>query len=675
MNADGTNVQRLTYGSGDPAPFAWPSGWSPDGNRILFYWYREGYEQLYIMNADGSNQRKLTTDNHWNAIPTMSPDGTKIAFSSFRDNDYEVYIMNADGSDQTRLTYQPGEDWRPVWSPDGSKILFESERDGRWQLYSMNPDGDEQTRLTDNTANDRQGAWRPAEGGPGPIDIGFRPNPDGYSFSNNDNGWGWYPLPPADGDYTTADMRRMFGDAAVCRMVGSVCFVKPTALKWNVRVNWDMNRGHCDGFTTTSLRFFKGLDNPADFQGGANTTHDLQLGNARRHIAYYWVLQVPNPVAAARSQGLQKTPSQVLDQLHSAMSDGASDPTTLLVYNTARTAGHSIMPYAIEDRGDGVYWVWVYDNNHPDDNNRHVEISTTNDTWNYNLGWTTWNGDANTHTLGIVPISKYAQQPVCPWCDGASGGSLNGSSSGQIWLTGEGHLLMTDSQGRRIGYVGDQFVNEVPGAFGSVPPGGLGIPAEPIYTLPLTETYIILLDGQILTQTETVAVTQFGPGYAVSVEDVTLEPASQDQLIIAPDGTQLAYQSDDDEEATLTLTLDGAGESLELQVQGADIGASQVVTLTAEVSEGQLVFDNSQGSGGTYDLEVARISDAGHQWFIHVALDISATDTHYADYDTWDGFGPMTLYMDHNSDGTIDETLVLDNQAPRIYLPLIFKDY
>jgi len=56
-----------------------------------------------------------------------------------------------------------------------------------------------------------------------------------------------------------------------------------------------MNGGHCDGFTTTSLRFFKGLNNPADFQTGANTTHDLQLGNARRHIAYYWVLQVPNP--------------------------------------------------------------------------------------------------------------------------------------------------------------------------------------------------------------------------------------------------------------------------------------------------------------------------------------------------------------------------------------------
>lgn len=465
----------------------------------------------------------------------------------------------------------------------------------------------------------------------------------------------------------------MFGQNAVCWMVGPVCFIKPAADLWHVRVNLAMNNGHCDGFTTTSLRFFKDMDRPGDFQAGANTTHNLQLGNARRHIAYYWVLQVPNPVATARDQALQKHPSQVLDQLRSAMSDGATDPTTLIVYNTAHTAGHSITPYAIEDRGNGVYWVWVYDNNHPDDTNRRVVINTTNDTWSYNLVWTTWSGDADSQSLGVIPISVYAQQPECPWCGGS--GMLSGSPSGQVWLTGQGHLLISDSQGRRIGYVGDQFVNEVPGAFGSVPPGGLGIPAEPIYYLPLSDTYTILLDGQTLTQMETAGVTQFGPGYAVWVDDVTLGPASQDQLMIAPDGTQLSYLSSGDKEATLTLALDDASESSQFQINGADIGAGQVVTLTADVSNGQLVFNNAQAGGGEYDLEVKRVSAAGEQEFIHDGVVISAMDTHYADYEAWDGFGPMTLHVDHGSDGTIDETLVLDNQAWRVYLPLILKNY
>jgi len=163
MNADGTNVRRLTYSSAlGSGAGAWPSGWSPDGSQILFYWYREGYDQLWIMNSDGSSQRKLTTDAHWNAIPSMSPDGTRIAFVSHRDGNYEIYIMNSDGTNPTRLTYASEEDWRPTWPQDGSKILFESKRDGRTQVYWMNPDGSQQTRLTSNTAYDGQAVWRPS---------------------------------------------------------------------------------------------------------------------------------------------------------------------------------------------------------------------------------------------------------------------------------------------------------------------------------------------------------------------------------------------------------------------------------------------------------------------------------------------------------------------------------
>ncbi len=491
------------------------------------------------------------------------------------------------------------------------------------------------------------------------IDIGFRPNPDGYQFSN----YGGVNY----ADYTTDDMRQMFGDDAVCWIDANSgsCSIKPTAQSWYNDVHKKMNGGHCDGFTTTSLRFFKGLDNPDDFQGGENTTYDLLLSNARRHVAYYWVLQVPNPVATARFNALQKTPSQVLDQLSSAMSGGANDPTTLLVYNSNLTSGHSITPYTIESRGNGVYWVWVYDNNHPNDATRYVEINTTNNTWSYNLGGTTsWSGNANSYSLGAIPISTYAQQPVCPWCFG-------GSSFGHVGLTGQGHLLITDSQGQRIGYVGSQFVHEISGAFGSVPPGGLDVSKEPIYTLPLTDTYTILLDGQTLTQTETVEVSQFGPGYAVLADDVTLGPTSQDQLTITPDGTQLAYQSSSDKEVTLTLTLDDASESNHLQVNGADIGAWQVVTLRADVDNGQLVFNNAQANGGEYDLAFKRINAAGEQTFAHTGLAISATDTHYLDYDNWDGSGPMMLQIDHGSDGTIDETLQL--QAYEIYLPIILK--
>ena len=63
------------------------------------------------MNADGSNQTRLTNNPAYDFSPIFSPDGTRIAFGSRRDNNIEIYVMNADGSNQTRLTNDPADDY------------------------------------------------------------------------------------------------------------------------------------------------------------------------------------------------------------------------------------------------------------------------------------------------------------------------------------------------------------------------------------------------------------------------------------------------------------------------------------------------------------------------------------------------------------------------------------
>ena len=88
------------------------------------------------------------------ASPTTTPAPCgKIAFISNRDGNDEIYVMNADGSNQTRLTNNPAM-IRPSFSPDGSKIAFVSNRDGNYEIYVMNADGSNQTRLTNNPATD-----------------------------------------------------------------------------------------------------------------------------------------------------------------------------------------------------------------------------------------------------------------------------------------------------------------------------------------------------------------------------------------------------------------------------------------------------------------------------------------------------------------------------------------
>lgn len=508
-----------------------------------------------------------------------------------------------------------------------------------------------------------------------PPDLGFRPNPDGYSFSN-------YGGVNAS-DFTTEDMRAMFGDAAVCQTVGAACTVLPAASDWNTWVNGLMDGGHCDGFTTTSLRFYTGIDNPATYQTGAQHAYDLQLSNIRRRIAYFWILQVPSPVATARSQALQKTPSEVLDQLRTVMAGGvASDPTTLIIYNAEYTSGHSVAPYAVEDRGNGVWWVKVYDNNHPNDANRHVVITTATNTWSYDLGWVTWDGDASTHSLGAIPISEYAKSPTCPWCTGSSAAAPVSVQLGQMWYAGPGNLLVTDRQGRRIGFNGSQFVNEIPGAFASVIPGGLGTATQPIYYLPITGTYTMLLDGQAVAgqtapaqaQTAPASFAFFGPGYAVSLADNTLNTTAHNLLRVAPNGIQLAYQPSGQSNAAMAIALDGATQSYRFDVGDIGIAAGQALTLTANTTNGKLTLDNSHNGAATYDLKIARVSAAGKQVFAHSNVAITATDTQLISYGTWNGTDEITVQIDRGSDGTVDQTIALDNQLKRVYLPLIRRN-
>ena len=85
----------------------------------------------------------------------------KIAFVSDRDGNREIYVMNADGSNQTRVTNNPALDYAPSWSPDGTKIAFYSRRDGNREIYVMSADGSGQTRLTNNAAEDRWPTWSP----------------------------------------------------------------------------------------------------------------------------------------------------------------------------------------------------------------------------------------------------------------------------------------------------------------------------------------------------------------------------------------------------------------------------------------------------------------------------------------------------------------------------------
>ncbi|MEP6895057.1 MAG: hypothetical protein ABI986_05565 [Chloroflexota bacterium] len=167
MNADGTCQMNLTN---DPAD-DWSPAWSPDGKHIAFahFFDKNSYSDIAVINADGSDLQRLTTAS--GEYPAWSPDGSHIAFSSARAGNYDIYVMNADGSQQIRLTDSPAYDMSPAWSPDGTQIAFDTQRDSfppkevgigpEFEIHVINADGSNDMRLTNNKDEDRFPSWAP----------------------------------------------------------------------------------------------------------------------------------------------------------------------------------------------------------------------------------------------------------------------------------------------------------------------------------------------------------------------------------------------------------------------------------------------------------------------------------------------------------------------------------
>ena len=167
-NRDGSGLRRLTNYN----VYTAEGVLSPDGRRIVFTSLKDGDLDIYTMNVDGSDVRRLTTAPGYDGGPWWSPDGSKIVYRAWhppdsaglaeyrgllsqrmiRPNRMELWVMNADGSNQRQITQLGGANFGPSWTPDGRRIVFSSNyknpRSRNFELYMVNLDGSGLEQIT-----------------------------------------------------------------------------------------------------------------------------------------------------------------------------------------------------------------------------------------------------------------------------------------------------------------------------------------------------------------------------------------------------------------------------------------------------------------------------------------------------------------------------------------------
>ncbi len=165
----GGHIKNLTNTMGYDAE----ASWSPDGKLIAFASNRRAYTDklseeeaalfkknpaamidIYIMNADGSNVKRLTHTNSYDGGPFFSPDGKRIVWRRFDTSGRiaEIYTMNIDGSDQKQITHLEAMSWAPFYNPSGEYIIFSTNLHGHrnFELYIVDVDGKHKpVRVTD----------------------------------------------------------------------------------------------------------------------------------------------------------------------------------------------------------------------------------------------------------------------------------------------------------------------------------------------------------------------------------------------------------------------------------------------------------------------------------------------------------------------------------------------
>jgi hypothetical protein len=431
------------------------------------------------------------------------------------------------------------------------------------------------------------------------------------------------------------------------------CILTAPAQEWLKQNIQSMRYGLCEGIATASLYLWLWEKDQENYANRTNFYTDpadkdsefqkLLLNNNKRinslkadepelqgYITNLFILQsltrVYNSTAAIRNE---EKPSQILERLIGAMRLNPYDPYTMGIYQAEKdkenseaseqeddksnyklTQGHSLVPFAVKDQGNGIYWVYVYDSNHPG-KTPYVVFNTQKEEWSYqpDSSALAYKGDAKTKNLDLtrlslrdLPISNQKGEDNyfdCPFCDDDSNSST-GTQAVDISLVGQGDLSVTDLEG-----------NEIPGV-DTVPfKGGLGYDVPPSIHIPPTQSsqpFKITLRGT--KPNNNANVVMVGSDFTVGFEGINLDNGEELTMYVYPgqDGPKVSFEANNDQTKIPTLFFslndDSTATGYNFKISDIQLAKGKLVQVVADTERKRLYLGDNDESDDNYTLKM-----------------------------------------------------------------------
>ena len=437
--------------------------------------------------------------------------------------------------------------------------------------------------------------------------LDFDVTKHGYSFPNGTVG---------DPFLVGQSIYGIFGDSACWGKIGPGCLIRKDVWDWANRKARDLLKvGQCFGMSSTSLRFYRDLEQPEAFQPLATKTHDLSNLNplVRQHVTGYVVAQsVPFVANQLRISEVART----IGVIEQGFSNG--DPSILFfqIQDTASTrlnglAGfaHAVVPLRVERLSDDAAAIYIYDPSFHDDSTRHIIAHPKTATADYE--WTP--GVIVPLYLGAIPVST-VQFPLPLPTFSSTGRQV--LSADVTTVTDE--IAISVSPGVELRDMQGQTLQKV------VLPGALSGPSPAIYFLPNAQKLDFVVDRTGVVGNAG-SIEYLGQGGLTVVEGLATEPIS-DSVTLLTDSGDLVYSPGSTSTLTLTLSATDSAKDALTEMQSIKLDAN--ATLTATMNTAQLAIAVSGNNPVTYGLDISLNSTSAlDQRFVHANISIAPGTT------------------------------------------------